>query len=188
LRGAKLEISEKFNSLYPEDIDSDESVDLDFDSDFYESETESCARSTEAVETARPIRAPPAVPWRFGLSPLSKKEETISAKRGKFPFSLKLPLGEYLVCPERYDLRVFHRKFWVSRAIKQLLIIVSSPGCAVTADLRWIRSAIFKYLGNGTKQLTDIQRNLLASVHYNFRKCVLTDYKSRESSNRATTH
>jgi len=168
LRGAKLDISEKYDSLYPEDIDSNESIgseDGSENSSFY-------AESVGTVETVRPVRAPPAVPWRFGLVPLSKIEESISAKRGKFPFSLKLPTGEYLVCPERYDLRTFHRKFWVSRAIKQLLIIVSAPGAAVTADLRWIRSAIFKYLGNGTKQLTGTQRDLLASVYYNFRNCV----------------
>lgn len=110
--------------------------------------------------------------WEMKLVPLSKKEENSLISNGRIFGRSKLAYGEYKVAPDRYDLQVFHRKFWISRAIRQLLAVVCtvSNKSIFKKDLLEVRSIILKYLGNGTKRQTSIQRKLLSSVYFCLRQ------------------
>lgn len=110
--------------------------------------------------------------WEMDLVPLSKREEKSLISNGKTFGRHKIPYGEYKVAPNRYDLQVFHRKYWMSRAIRQALLVIGSiPNkTPFKTDLLEFRNRILKYLGNGSNRQTKIQRKLLSSVYFCLRQ------------------
>ena len=110
--------------------------------------------------------------WEMDLVPLSKREENSLISNGRIFGRSKIAYGEYKVAPNRYDLQVFHRKYWMSRAIRQALLVICpiSDKSLFKTDLLEFRNIILKYLGNGSKRQTKIQRKLLSSVYFCLRQ------------------
>jgi hypothetical protein len=118
--------------------------------------------------------------WYFNLMPLSMKEErsVISRRRWqRIPQELGksgcVSTGDYKVAPDRYDIQNFQRKFWMSREIHSLLVMISrSPYTASSIEvLLDLRRHVLSYLGNGTAKTTSDQRSLLSSIYYCLRQC-----------------
>lgn len=108
--------------------------------------------------------------WTFSLFPLSGKEKRIISKKNHW-FKLKeTSEGDYSVAPNRDDMTVFQRKYWIYRELKQSLAVIRSNLSEVfREDLKWIRRTIFKKLGNGSKQRTKEQSSLLAETYWYLR-------------------
>jgi hypothetical protein len=109
--------------------------------------------------------------WEFNLMPLSKKEERSTISKCRWQGIKFMPFGEYKVAPDRYDIQIFQRKFWISRRIRQALLVVTLNNCYdCKSELLFFRNAILRLLGNGTRNITAIQRKLLSTVYYCLRQ------------------
>jgi hypothetical protein len=109
--------------------------------------------------------------WELRLIPLSKREEKLIISQCRWHGVKQLPHGEYKVAPDRYDIKIFQRKFWISRLIRQALLIMTTNNCFdCQSELLFFRRTILHLLGNGTGMLTNIQRKLLASVYFCLRQ------------------
>jgi hypothetical protein len=109
--------------------------------------------------------------WDLSLCPLSKREERSTISQCRWHGYKHLPIGDYKVAPDRYDIKIFQRKFWISRRIRQALLVVALnkvPDCQ--SDILFFRNQILSLLGNGTGKLTNLQRKLLATVYYCLRQ------------------
>jgi hypothetical protein len=109
--------------------------------------------------------------WDLSLTPLSSREERSTISQCRWHGFKHLPFGEYKVAPDRYDIKIFQRKFWISRCIRQAMLVVTLnkvPDCK--SQILFCRNSIFSLLGNGTGKLTTLQRKLLASVYYCLRQ------------------
>jgi hypothetical protein len=105
--------------------------------------------------------------WAFPLFPLKKNEERcITRERLWRPTGHGY--GDYKVAPDRYDINIFQRKYWISKELKSLLNLAVLFGGSLLSedDYRSIKQTIFKYLGNGSPKLTGLQKSLLACTHY----------------------
>jgi hypothetical protein len=106
--------------------------------------------------------------WSFSLSPLTKKEERCTSRKHQWCLSRPLPYGDYKVAPDRYDINIFQRKYWISKELRGLINLATLFGGSLLteSDYRFMRVTIFKYLGNSSSKLTGLQKSLLACMHY----------------------
>lgn len=119
--------------------------------------------------------------WSLPLFPISYKEEREILKRGgRWPRGLKFPHGEYEVLPTRDELHILQWRYWITRLIRQSLIIISDSFSDVfIEDLLEMRRTVHKFLGNGSRKTTKLQSGLLSTIYALLRKCQ-TVYKTQE--------
>lgn len=113
-------------------------------------------------------------PEYLSLAPFSKKEvKKILVKQRFIAVKPWLLPGEYKVCPNRSDLQIFQRKFWIQRTIRQGLALIwkyQYPKECI-ADLRYYRNTVLNELRNGkVHKRTKLQCKLLSSIYYCLRQ------------------
>jgi len=138
----------------------------------WESDTDSYSVASISQREAKPNQGCGSfgAAWWFQPFPLSKKEERLIAKRGRWRRLPNTCFGEYLVSPTRYDLKWIQRIFWAVREIRRALrIVVSSPFGDFEKELKGIRNQIYSLSpGNGKRSV--LQSKLFSDVYYCLRQ------------------
>jgi len=119
----------------------------------------------------KPLGTPIGPPRSFKLFPLSKKEERLILEKRRWRTLRFTNHGDYEVAPERYSIQNFQRKFWMARASRSMIVQIAHGGNLENrvSDLLFLRANTLEYLGNGTRELTVLQRKILSSVHFSLR-------------------
>jgi hypothetical protein len=143
-------------------------------------ETQRAVRVTRA-QTLGKFQAPLGHPWNFSLFPLSKTEERTIAKERRWHPLRYTRQGDYLVTPERYDLKVFQRKFWIARKIRTCLArlpFLKLQEEFLRNTLLFLRKVTHQELRALPEGYSDCQSVIFSSIYYLLRRNSLKDHRS----------